>query len=573
MPAPLILPQSYTVDDLLRNMMKNPEVAKRARRDPKYVVKLRFQIESQMRALTSAPSSNQAAELYRRAPINSFLSASPMAAGSTSVADMVRAQREGFLMADGVQVAGDYTTEIRAEKGGIAAPRMPRVGFPAAQSYKYPSRKMITGAALAATPEARDFTSSRQPLPTASFNPGAFVMSRPDSLNNSLVVNRTVAMPSVRDLYPRGSTYAEMTSASPADERRRNMSTLLGLPEMPSVRPAPQSGLRARARLLRPGLMGFAQPGAKGACTPNYAYSVKKDPWFILTEGVEKIAVEANDSGAKPFAWLTGLVSWANPLVIPVPPAGETPRIERDARWQATPASYAAVKAWNEKNSKAVEYERNKKAFDEAKCLSFTPANIGLCTLEGLKALARGAVVNTILSDKIDFGAIKAPDGDGTLNDWINRNIVNLVPPEYRGLVEGVQLMPLDLTESPIRRYMIEQAYEETYCQPLKDEWYEAISNELRNRKSGSLATAVTIIKESRFRPGAKAPVVPLKAGAMRVSPEMNAKIDARKRREATFLERSREAAMDLAEDNTPLIIGGVAAVALIGLGIYLKGK
>ena len=251
MAAPIVLPRPYTVEDRLRELMKNPKIAAKVRRDPKFAAKLRFQIESQMRSLTVSPRNARAAEMMRRAPVNTFLSAAPVAAGSTSVADMVRAQREGFLMADGVQVAGDYGTEIRAEKGGIAAPRMPPVGFPAAQSYKYPSRKMIVGAALAATPSAADFTASRRPLPTASFNPGAFVMARPDSLNNSLIVNEPVRMPSVRDLYPQGSTYAEMASASPSEERRRNVATLLGLAEMPSVRPAPSSGLRARARFLR----------------------------------------------------------------------------------------------------------------------------------------------------------------------------------------------------------------------------------------------------------------------------------------------------------------------------------
>lgn len=555
MAAPLILPQPYTVADAMRAAMKNPAIAKKVRRDPKFAAKLRFQIESQMRALAVSPTSNSAAELYRRAPINSFLGAMPTAAGSTSVSDLVRAQREGFLMADGVQVAGDYTTEIRAQKGGIAAPRMPKVGFPAAQSYKYPSRKMITGAALAATPEARDFTATRRPLPTASFNPGAFVMSRPDSLNNTLIVNEPVRMPSVRDLYPRGSTYAEMTSASPADERRRNLSTLLGLPEMPSVRPAPQSGLRARARRLRRALMGFAQPGAKGAFKKNDAYALKNDPWFILREGVDKLAAEPDETGARSLAWLTGLVAWADPFLVPVADPG--------------PQGTAAQKeAYN-------RYLARQQAFKDLKCGALDVAtgkspDPGFCIMEGLKATARGIIVNTILADRIDLGAIKLPDGQN-LNDWVNANIANLVPPEYRALVEGVRLMPLDLTESPIRRYMIEQAYEEIWEKPLKDEWYEAISNELRNAKSGSLATAVSLLKSSKYSPRGKAPVVKLKPDALPISSAQSAQITAG-RRPSDRTGFRRDAAAADGEMNTMLLAaGGVAAVALIGLGLYLR--
>lgn len=257
MAAPIILPRAYTVEDRLRELMKNPKIAAKVRRNPKFAAELKLRIMSQMRALATSPANARAAEMMRRrAPINTFLSGiddgsdAPEAAGSTSVADLVRAQREGFLMADGVQVAGNYETAMRLQQGGVAAPSMPDVGYAAAY-YNYPSRKMVVGAALAATPSAPDFTSSRRPLPTASFNPGAFVMSRPDSLNNTLIVNEPVRMPSVRDLYPRGSQYAEQASASPSEERRRNVATLLGLPDMPSVRPAPQSGLRARARFLR----------------------------------------------------------------------------------------------------------------------------------------------------------------------------------------------------------------------------------------------------------------------------------------------------------------------------------
>lgn len=92
---------------------------------------------------------------YRRAPVASTFAAAPMAEGGVSVADMVRAQKDGYLTSDGFQIAGpNYTQQIRKDAAGeryIAPPSMPTAGY-AAAFYPYPSSKMKVGAALAGAP-------------------------------------------------------------------------------------------------------------------------------------------------------------------------------------------------------------------------------------------------------------------------------------------------------------------------------------------------------------------------------------------------------------------------------------
>jgi hypothetical protein len=69
---------------------------------------------------------------------------------SESISDTLRGVRSGYLMADGVPVTGDYVDAIRGElRGGFGPPPTPSVGFAATAEYVYPSKKMVTGAALA----------------------------------------------------------------------------------------------------------------------------------------------------------------------------------------------------------------------------------------------------------------------------------------------------------------------------------------------------------------------------------------------------------------------------------------
>lgn len=314
-------------------------------------------------------------------------------------------------------------------------------------------------------------------------------------------------------------------------------------------------------------MAGFFKPGGEGTFAKNYAYEKTSDPWFIITEAVEKVALNKDDTGAQPFAWLTGLVDWANPLVIPVPNPGDT-----------KPDGMSAPE-FNARKTLHTEYTRVKKKYDDAKCLSFTPADFGLCALEAAKAAARAIIVNSILANRIDLSSIRLPDGKNA-NDWVNENLKNLVPPEYRYFVEGANFMPLDLTDSPIRRYMLEQAYEEIWRAPLKDEWYEAISNEMRNARSGSLAQAITFLRKNKYGPKEKAPVVKLSPDALKLTSEMQADpsslVESRKASGPKWTWRP-EYANQIKKtgsegfDPTWLVMGGVALAAVVGLGIYLR--
>lgn len=104
---------------------------------------------------TSPNVNPYSASPYQRARVGSTFAGLGMAEGSVSVADMVRAQKDGYLTSDGFQIAGpNYTQSIRKDAAGdlyIAPPSMPTAGY-AAASYPYPSSKMKVGAALAGTP-------------------------------------------------------------------------------------------------------------------------------------------------------------------------------------------------------------------------------------------------------------------------------------------------------------------------------------------------------------------------------------------------------------------------------------
>lgn len=69
-----------------------------------------------------------------------------------SVSAQSRAARAA-IMAAGVPVVGNYTSQIRSDAGGFAPPRMPRQGY-MASGYSYPSQKMLIGATLAGRPVA-----------------------------------------------------------------------------------------------------------------------------------------------------------------------------------------------------------------------------------------------------------------------------------------------------------------------------------------------------------------------------------------------------------------------------------
>ncbi len=119
------------------------------------VAQLPLNVQRPLPVRTSPNVNPYNAAPYQRAPVGSTFAGLGMAEGSVSVADMVRAQKDGYLTSDGFQIAGpNYTQSIRKDAAGdlyIAPPSMPTAGY-AAAAYPYPSSKMKVGAALAGTP-------------------------------------------------------------------------------------------------------------------------------------------------------------------------------------------------------------------------------------------------------------------------------------------------------------------------------------------------------------------------------------------------------------------------------------
>lgn len=113
----------------------------------------------------------------------------------TSVSAQVRAaKRLGALVDAGVPVTGDYTDAIRNAAGfAFGPPRLPGQGY-AAASYSYPSKQMVVGATLAGTP----------------------IVSPPPRLGLPKLVMRP-GMPE------------RVISSSPSEDRKRILSTLMGL--------------------------------------------------------------------------------------------------------------------------------------------------------------------------------------------------------------------------------------------------------------------------------------------------------------------------------------------------------
>ena len=216
-----VIPPAKTPEEMFAEAMRNPAVRDRAARDPLFAARLRESFNRPM--LSRGPNVNpQDPRTFRQPPVTSTFTALGVAPTSVSVADQIRAQRDGFLVADGAQVTGDYGTAIRKKVGGVAAPATPRVGSPSA-FYPYPSDKMRTGAALAGNGVVASET--RGLLPTTGFNPEAFVATRPDSLNRTLPMNVPVPMP--RRRLPVSDT--GLITSSPSEYRRANVATLLGL--------------------------------------------------------------------------------------------------------------------------------------------------------------------------------------------------------------------------------------------------------------------------------------------------------------------------------------------------------
>lgn len=231
MSQPIVIPPQKTPEARFAEALQNPATRARAARDPIFASRLMESFKKPL--LSQGPAINPYNEQnYILPPPTTYLSgAMGVAPEGVSVADQIRMQRDRFLIADGAPVTGDYTARIRKAKGGLPAPSRPAQGY-AGAFYPYPDAKMRTGAALAASPTGGGVmeTQTRGLLPTTGFNPGVFVATRPDSLNRSLDVNVPVPMPrqTVRGVRQEMRSTGIVTS-SPADDRRRAITTLLGL--------------------------------------------------------------------------------------------------------------------------------------------------------------------------------------------------------------------------------------------------------------------------------------------------------------------------------------------------------
>lgn len=117
----------------------------------------------------------------------------------TSVSGQVRAAKAlGALIDSGVPVSGNYTDAIRNAAGFAFGPkRLPKQGF-AAASYSYPARQMVVGATLSGTP---------------------IVAMMPTNASPRAAAPRLATKGGIRG----------QISSSPSEDRRRLISTLMGL--------------------------------------------------------------------------------------------------------------------------------------------------------------------------------------------------------------------------------------------------------------------------------------------------------------------------------------------------------
>jgi hypothetical protein len=383
--------------------------------------------------------------------------------GNASVSDAVRGQKEGFLVNDGIQVAGDYTTALRKKVGGVAAPPMPDVGYSAA-SYSYPSAKMRTGAALAATPEAPMFTNTRRMLPTASFNPARTFSAAPAAgqsmsadyrakhvPSSSIRANVPVSMP--RQNVPSRATV--LPTNSPSENRRRVLTTLMGL-------------------------------GGTAVDPRTAAYNA--DPYYVFLDFIRKDADYAKDyNKIQPtlqtvFNWIGDDRGW-----------DELPLKEKQAYLNSPAAVAFRAATFNNISQEAA-------------------AQAVLRTANGFRAVLRGVIKGTIMAEKLDLnkgelGAVLSMFNVKNGNEALNAALDQLVGPQWgTGLTIAGLKFPLDLTLSGIRKYFLKYLYRRVWGQNPTDSVLYALSTRLACNPSpigaNSIDMAINTMMLSDFAPG-----------------------------------------------------------------------
>lgn len=453
MAKPIVIPPPASVEDQLKAMMRDPKFRRAVKKNPLLVDRFRAMLmarqEQPNRPVGPGGPGRQA---YRRPYVGSTFAAAPvMVEGDTSLAAVVRAQRDSFLVDDGMQVAGDYTDAIRKQAGGrISPPEMPPVGYSAA-FYSYPSDAMRTGAALGrmVRPRAASFTSSRKPLPTASFWPGAFVTARPDSINRTLITNKPVPMPreTVRGVR-REMRRDGIVTSSPSTDRRRSLTTLMGLG-------------------------GVAQDPRAGAGRT----------FLLLADFLEN----DKDYNAKYRVFAASLRGMFN-LLASIPEQGQMDDEEKQ-RW-----GFVDNISTTEKIAKQTVYYL-------LYGLKVTFEQVILTLILADKFDLNSLLVKTIL----DATPLKKAAPDGDYNKAVNERLSKFYGDTYSSLIMALGgKMPFDLKVTGVREYFIKYLYRRIWGSNPSTVVYNAISTRLACEEllGSRVDSAIGLMMRPEFEPG-----------------------------------------------------------------------
>lgn len=497
-------------------------------------------------------------------PVGTFLQGGPvMVEGQTSLAAAVRAQKDGFLVDDGVQVAGDYTDAIRAEAGGgIAPPSMPKVGYSAA-GYNYPSAAMRTGAALG---------SVRRGLPTASFDLGAVSRAAP-------VVDRHTKKQQeeqrLREEIARRQREADARRRAGLRGMNLNLPARVPPPQFPSWQGdidfnSPSETRRAMISTL----MGL------GALDTN------ADPFVVLYEAL-RANTELQNVNPGLYNRILGLFT----ALLPTRPRG-----------QGVPAQEATENALlygvkcdviNLANSVDIGKLLLGQVKTDRAGNPVSSEQVSLCYREIFKAAARWVIVQNILADKIDLSWASQPGSPWadwlnkilptgqTLNDVVNQSLVAWLPIEWQGIAQTiVRPLPLDMNFFGIRTPLLKYLYQRVHDKEIQSQWLDSLSNQLANEKSGSMERAIALIRSNQYKPNASPPPsVKLAAGITPpyvggpALPAITGGGSGGGAGGGGGYDTKTETRPVVEQDNTMVYVGALAAVALIGVGVYMKTK
>lgn len=512
MSQPIVIPPVETPEERFARAMQNPAVRMRAANDPLFAARLREELRNGPMFSQGPDVDPRASRTFARPSVSTTFSGFGVAPTGMSVADQVRMQRDAFLVTDGVQVTGNYDTAIRAQKGGIPAPRTPRVGSPSA-FYPYPGDNMRTGAALAGNGVVASET--RGLLPTAGYNPGAFVATRPDSLNRSLPTNVPVPMP--RQRIPASTT--RLILSSPSEDRRRNLATLMGLGVTPNPKAVdPRQKFKATSFEL---LMDFLENDAEFRNTKRgRVVAPALDSMFGLLRLKAKEEMDPEERKRWGFDG---------------PVDGSTEGIIRGLKQGVYFVLFA-----------------------------------GQVVIETI-------ITTLILAQKFDLDAFgvkqlldqikplkdAAKSFGGSYNKLVNAKLLEVYPDGYGQIIQALGgQMPFDLEVTGVRKYLLRYLYRRIWGVEISDVVYSAVSSKLACGEllGASVSTAIDLMMKPEYAPGKTPAVTKCPAAAV---------FDPTPATGGGLMEPEAEG-----EVNMTLVKGGlIAAAVLVGLGVYAKTR